>query len=307
MKPSELKQCFAKGELLKPEFIDAMYEHHKLLADYASLIGATDIAEITILDGQLRFKTRRDGLTLFCDRPDKRIAPFEILNFGTYERGEAEVMLSLIKPGDTVFDVGANVGWYSLTIAKRFPANRIYAFEPMAPTFSMLQRNLQANHVDTVTAFNVGFSEKTETLTFFYDPEFCTKSSAADLTGGTQQVQAQVLRLDDLVAQQQVPKVDFIKCDVEGAEIFVYRGGLRTLERDHPIVFSEMLRKWSAKFGYHPNDIISLFAEIGYRCFAVQANHLTPIDRVTEETSETNFVFLHKADHQAQIKVHSTN
>jgi FkbM family methyltransferase len=302
MSLSELKQRFAEGELLKAEYIEKMFEQHKSLAEYADLIAGTEIVEIAIGEGQLRFKTRTDGLTLVCDRVDKRTAPFEILNFGSYEKGEAEVMLSLIKPGDTVFDIGANIGWYSLTIAKHFPTALIYAFEPMTPTFALMQRNLDANRVTSVTAFNLGFSDRAETLTFFYDPDHSSKTSAADLTGGAHRVQAHVQRLDDLVAEKNVRKVDFIKCDVEGAEILVYRGGIETLKRDHPIVFSEMLRKWSAKFGYHPNDIIALFADLGYQCSAVSGNRLTPISSVTEETTETNFAFLHTVDHQAQIK-----
>jgi hypothetical protein len=57
-------------------------------------------------------------------------------------------------------------------------------------------------------------------------------------------------------------KVDFIKCDVEGAELFVYQGAKATLMQQKPIVFTEMLRKWAAKFDYHPNDIIALFDEL---------------------------------------------
>ncbi len=92
--------------------------------------------------------------------------------------------------------------------------------------------------------------------------------------------------------------VDFIKCDVEGSELFVYQGGLETLKKYKPVVFSEMLRKWSAKFGYHPNDIIALFKNIGYQCYVITVdNYLKEITEVTEETVETNYFFLHGEKH----------
>lgn len=53
-----------------------------------------------------------------------------------------------------------------------------------------------------------------------------------------------------------------------------------------------MLRKWSAKFNYHPNDIIQLLAGIGYRCFTAQNDKLVPFSRMDENTTETNFFFL---------------
>lgn len=54
-----------------------------------------------------------------------------------------------------------------------------------------------------------------------------------------------------------------------------------------------MLRKWSAKFGYHPNDIIDLFASVGYKCFVIKEDKLRKFARVDEETVGTNYFFLH--------------
>jgi hypothetical protein len=61
---------------------------------------------------------------------------------------------------------------------------------------------------------------------------------------------------------------------------------------------TEMLRKWAAGFGYHPNDIIDLFAGLGYKCFD---STLKPFGRMDEATTETNFFFLHPDTHAAHI------
>jgi hypothetical protein len=63
-----------------------------------------------------------------------------------------------------------------------------------------------------------------------------------------------------------------------------------------------MLRKWSAKFNYHPNEIISLLGEFGYLCFAVNKERLIEIPLMDENTIETNFFFLHSEKHADKIK-----
>jgi hypothetical protein len=105
-------------------------------------------------------------------------------------------------------------------------------------------------------------------------------------------------------------KVDFIKCDVEGAELFVFRGGISTLKEQQPIVFTEMLRKWSAKFNYHPNDIIEFFRPLGYAAYTIYPSpiqfnskgiKLREFNFVDENTIETNYFFLHREKHASII------
>jgi hypothetical protein len=63
-----------------------------------------------------------------------------------------------------------------------------------------------------------------------------------------------------------------------------------------------MLRKWSAKFNYHPNDIIELLNSIGYLCFTIREKNLKEFHLMDENTLDTNFIFLHKENHANQIK-----
>jgi len=57
------------------------------------------------------------------------------------------------------------------------------------------------------------------------------------------------------------------------------------------------LRKWSARFHYHPNDLIDLFAQLGYACFKNNATQLARLEMMTDDTRETNFFFLHRETH----------
>lgn len=109
--------------------------------------------------------------------------------------------------------------------------------------------------------------------------------------------------LDSYISRIKVNKLDFIKCDVEGAELLCFKGGINTIKQYKPIICTEMLRKWAAKFNYHPNNIIVLLKDIGYSCFKlINATKIEEIFLITNETKDTNFIFLHKNKHKKHIE-----
>jgi hypothetical protein len=94
-----------------------------------------------------------------------------------------------------------------------------------------------------------------------------------------------------------------LKIDVEGAELLVLEGARTTLESARPAVFCEMLRKHSSAFSTTPNDTISMMADVGYACIAISAEHsnLRLIEQVDVSTIETNFLYLHRDRHVAEL------
>jgi FkbM family methyltransferase len=297
-----LRQDFEEGRLKKHDFIDQMHTQHALLFEYAAYLKGTDISGIEITDDSVVMTERASGIQVECDPHDKRIAPIETLNFGTLE-GESEKTLYQAAEGcQVVFDIGANIGWYALNLAKRSPDAQVHAFEPLPETFRSLRSNVQKNGLPNIRLYSFGFSDTEQELTFYLNPESTVSASLADLTGSNQvqEVRCQVKRLDDFVAAENIIP-DFIKCDVEGAELLVFQGSRGLLESARPIVFAEMLRKWTAKFGYHPNQIISLMREFGYQCFACSERGPVEISAVDEQTIETNFLFLHQGKHAERI------
>jgi len=109
-----------------------------------------------------------------------------------------------------------------------------------------------------------------------------------------------VRKLDNFISERKL-KVDFIKCDVEGAELFVFKGGIETIKIHKPIILAEMLRKWATNFNYHPNEIIELLSDIGYRCFTAKGEKLIEFFTMDEKTVETTFFFLHSVKHNSKI------
>ena len=303
MKIHELKAEYKKGTIPKQKYIEMMHQVHEILFEYSEFIRDTDIASIEISDGKVTMTSRAYGIKILCDEIDHRTAPIEVLNINEYEKSELAIIKRLIGPNFRIFDIGANIGWYSLVLSKIFKDSNIYSFEPIPKTFLQLKQNIELNDADNIHAFNFGFSDQTGPLTFYYYPEGSGNSSAAKLTDipSIQKMTCKVKKLDDFVKQKQLG-IDFIKCDVEGAELFVFQGGLHAICQNKPIIFTELLRKWSAKFNYHPNKIIDLLTNEGYLCFSIKKEHLLKIHEITEETVETNFFFLHETSHARQIK-----
>jgi len=300
---NETKKDYDSGRITKSDYIVKMYEIHSGLFDYAEFIEKTNISSIEIRDNKVICTFRDSGIKFICNKNDKRLAPFDTLNFGSYEMDELEMQLNLIEPDYSVFDIGGNLGWYSMHIAKAKPGTKIFTFEPIKSTFDLLNENIRINGFTNIETFNSGFSDIEGEMTFYFDPELSVNASLADLSSDHKLVRAicYVKKLNTFIKEKKY-KVDFIKCDVEGAELLVYKGGMEVIKNQMPVIFSEMLRKWAAKFNYHPNQIIELLAGEGYGCFVLKNKKLKAFGFVDETTQDTNYFFLHKEKHNEKIK-----
>jgi len=292
------------GQIDKPTFIATMFEaHHAGLFDYARHLPQTNIRKIEIEQDSVIMTSRDRGIRIACNASDFRIAPIETLNFFDYEIEEAAMMENLVADGDNFFDIGANIGWYGLNISAARRRARVYAFEPLPGTFAQMKANLALNPWANVQPFHFGFSDQAGEFPFYFYPEGSGNASAANLTGraDVQTFQCQVRTLDGFTAETGT-RADFIKCDVEGAELLVFKGGLATIARDKPVVLAEILRKWSAKFNYHPNEIFALFRGLGYQAFTAAGGVLVEFHTMDESTIQNNFFFLHPEKHRELLR-----
>ena len=301
-----LHRLWAAGALTKHQFIESMYQYHRVLFQYSRRLRDNIVDSLHISDQGVEL-TSRAGVRFACDPDDMYGIPFGAFSFGEVERTAGDLLRRFMTEEGVFFDIGANVGWYSCHFAQRSPKVQIYAFEPLPVTYAWLKRNIDLNGFTNIKAFNIGLGEKEEIMTFYFRPDMTGAASARNITESTNAsaYNCSVRRLDD--CWREIGRnPDLIKCDVEGAELFVFRGGQACLAEAQPIIFCEMLRKWSAKFDYTPNDIISFLAQLGYACFEPAENGLKAFERMTEATAETNFFFLHRDKHQAIITASAT-
>lgn len=279
---NNLREDFFNKKLSKPSYIDQVFNYHNVLFQYKDYIKESDVAKIEIIDDNIIITSRQDGIKMYIDLDDKRCTPLEILNFGTYEGEDSFLMYALIQPNDIVFDIGANLGWCSLNFSKLVTNGKVFSFEPLPKTFEKCQNNLVLNNTKNVQVYNIALSNQEGEVKFFFNEKSSNSSSMKNLLNyeNTIEVACKVTTLDVFI-KEHGGVVDFIKSDVEGAELLVYQGAMDTLKNIRPIIFTEMLRKWSAKYNYHPNDIISLFRNIGYQCYYAKDDKLQKISTCT--------------------------
>jgi FkbM family methyltransferase len=294
---SDLKVERAQGRLDRNTFWRQASQRAAELRQLQPMVGYGAVAAIEIDATELRLKLA-NGAQFAWDPEDVRTAPNIAFLDGNYEPQELAVLSNLAKNAEVIFDVGANVGWYAIQLARAASnPTKIYCFEPVPSTRMKLSHNVQLNRLaDRITVFDFGLSDSSGTAQFFLpEASGSVAASAKNLHPGEQVVQlsVQLETLDDVVAREQIERIDLIKCDVEGAELAVLRGATRVIERDKPIIFLEMLRKWARQFDYHPNDIIGRLAASGYRCWGIGEHALREIEAVDDDTAETNYVFLH--------------
>jgi FkbM family methyltransferase len=151
------------------------------------------------------------------------------------EKRALEAMLAFLNPGDTAYDVGANLGLYSVTLAKRVgEQGKVISFEPRRGTFEMLKANIDLNDLKNVRCFQKALGEQTAKLPIYTFPEEPWCSSLMEgqekVLGGTPGVEFVEVEVGDSFRKaHDLPIPRAIKIDVEGFEYAVMRGLGETL------------------------------------------------------------------------------
>jgi FkbM family methyltransferase len=151
---------------------------------------------------------------------------------GSYESGKQKVFETLITPGSVVFDIGANVGFYTLLASVLVGrSGHVYAFEPVQRNVGYLRRHIALNHVNNVTVIDSAVSDVTGTARFVV-----SGGSAIGSLSEQGEVEVATLALDDFDSAQGTRARSHLKIDVEGAEFKVLRGAEAFLKTRRPSI-----------------------------------------------------------------------
>ena len=197
---------------------------------------------------------------------------------GEYEPAITALIEPVIKKNGcrTFIDAGANFGWYTTLFFKYArDVGSVHAFEPLPVTFACLERNHELmGSPQNVRINNLALGDEETELTINVFPgEPTGHASLSDhQRADAEKFQCKVVTLDSYLNQNNVGAVDFIKVDVEGAEMSLLRGADRLFGQDvQPIWLMEMALNQTRNFGYTPNDLIEYFKERGeYKFFKIE-------------------------------------
>ncbi len=202
----------------------------------------------------------RDGIKMEVDISDY-IGHY--LYFGFLDRS-AEKLFSLCTETSNVIDVGANIGWTALQLARRAVHGNVYGFEPDPYNWKRCQENVKRNALGNLEVLSVALGSKESTLNM----EVRTPSNRGGNRivpgglGGT--ISVQVCRMDQSPPVNKLDKIDLIKIDVEGYELQVLKGAEGLLLKHKPILFVELDDDNLRDQGDSAVELIRFLEERGY-------------------------------------------
>jgi len=211
---------------------------------------------------------------------------FSIYLLGAFEPGTRKTLQKLIKPGDVVFDIGANIGSHTLSMAQSVGnSGKVYAFEPADFAFAKLKRNLALNpELQVRTSARqillvANSAEPAQRQIYaswpFESGETVHPKLRGRLVSGEQ---AAVETLDNFAKRERITRLDLMKMDVDGHELPVLQGARATLLQFRPTLVMEMSPYIHAEFQHSFAELLDILKQAGYELRDAGTGKPVPLD-----------------------------
>lgn len=214
--------------------------------------------------------------------------------WNAYETETLSLFFELASRAEVILDVGAHVGVFSLVAGHANSSARVFAFEPVAPTYQRLQSNVALNQLTNVRCFQSALGDKDETTEVFHQPGMTFTASLSREFMNWQPAWSSsmvaVVTGDKFVEENDLPRVDLMKIDTESTEPQVLAGMLKTIERDHPNIICEVLPDLTEK------SIENLLTPLGYSFYRITDRGLVREERITGDPKFRNYLFTTAVD-----------
>ena len=233
-------------------------------------------------------------------RPDKWIE--RLMWAGAYERELVDLFKRVLKPGTTVLDLGANIGYFSVLAAGLVgKSGQVHAFEPAQTCFTQLTRNLAA--FPWAHAYPAAVGDAPGTACFHFSDKANETGWGSLLPGedaSTRETMVSVVRLDDWAREQAIGRVDFIKMDIEGGEFRALQGAAELLSRYRPVLVTELNAVCLAREDRLPDDVLAQLRAAGYENFAFNDGVLAVPREARGQIAEIAGLHVEPAERHAQ-------
>jgi FkbM family methyltransferase len=220
---------------------------------------------------------------------------------GTYEPNEFAYLSGILKPGMVFIDAGAYLGLYSLFASTLVgEEGTVLAVEPSRRDFQRLKENIDLNHKKNIRLMPIGLSNDSSDRDLRIADEM---HSGQNTFGGfaypgVQDVGRQrvrVERLDDLVQKERFKRVDVIKMDTEGHELFVLEGARETIDRFKPILLVELVDRSLSLQGCSTDQVWDFLVRMGYQILQFDIATGLPVVAEKKPLYQENIVAIHKS------------
>lgn len=217
------------------------------------------------------------GQKMFLDPGDA----LQLSRTGSYEPFSTAIAKKNIKKGDTVLDIGAYIGYYTLIFAALVGREgRVFAFEPEPESFTLLKKNIAANHYENVTALNKAVADYTGKTALYLSGVNKTDSRVYDSQDNRAHIEVKSVCLDQYF-QDYAAGVDFIKIDIQGAEVKALRGMINLLKRSKNIkILTELYPSGLQTCSASAQEYLGSLIGLGFKIYNINETKkkLEPVD-----------------------------
>ena len=220
------------------------------------------------------FQVTRGGLRWRLNPSDYVQA--DLFWYGHKDYWETYHLRKLLQRGSVLFDIGANIGYYAITLAAALGTeSRAHAFEPFAPSYERLLTNIALNNLnETVDAHKLALSDR-ERVAYMRVRVGGNSGSARFDTGGER---IPTTTLDIFCPTHHIERLDFVKIDAEGHEEFVLAGGAQTLRRYRPLILLELDPPLLSDAGSSVERVVATLGNYGYSLHTARRDALLPME-----------------------------
>jgi FkbM family methyltransferase len=274
------------------------------LRDFPVSAGKTRILNLlwrTLAFGEYRRQTtlRQANVKLICD-----LANFlqrHLYFYGSYEEEQCDYWMMLAKHASTIFDVGANVGLYSLLAAATNPRARIHSFEPTTEIVEAFMSNIRLNCMRNISVNSSavgsytgkGYLRRHKHGEELYD----WMNYVVDTAAQSSDPCISVTTLDDYCKQKQIAHIDLLKMDIEGGEYDALIGAKGLLQAQSiRCIFLELVEAHAGRSGHSTVDIKRMLLKAGYQIYLLRAGTLFPVqpEKVHDGEGDNIIAFAHE-------------
>lgn len=225
---------------------------------------------------------------------------------GRYDAARLGRLSSFLTRGDTVVDVGAHIGFYTVPLASRLRAlggGTVWALEPLPANAARLRENVAANDLTaTVNVLELAVGAEAREAALRLEPGAPTGNAAIVADASDGDVQIAVTRLDDAVRGEDLERCTLVKIDTEGSELDVLRGAPGLLRDRRPVLVLELNPYWMSERGWSLDDLRSLLTEHRYELYATRA----PYEILRASPRELGDAFAIPLDSPLEERAHRT-
>jgi FkbM family methyltransferase len=254
--------------------------------------------EPIVFRGGRAFVETRDGIEFWWN-PDAQGGMLDLHLGSDFERDERECVFSYLEGchGAVFIDVGGNCGLYSLNLLKRFDDAQAHCFEPVPNSYRTIEVNAQHNGLSerlTLVPKALGDKPSTVRMTASYSAMDHIVVGNGDQELSPLLIDVEMVTLDGYVREHGVSRVDFLKCDVEGAELLVLKGAQNLLKEFSPPILIEIEARHTQRFNYSPQEIDSFLRNFNYEpCVPLRAGNIEKLPSIDKGIADGHHNFLY--------------